>query len=131
MYTPMSFPPSPGARANLLSDFSSATHKLLTKASSILQDEAEQRRATAVRNRTHSNVNEDRLSDLSNTSTNRSRSGSVRSRSGSVAVIQFGVGTDLKHPDIKIQCGGHLVEYSPSLSSSSSSTPEVLQLCCC
>ena len=123
MYTPMSFPPSPGARANLLSDFSSATHKLLTKASSILQDEAEQRRATAVRNRTHSNVNEDRLSDLSNTSTNRSRSGSVRSRSGSVAVIQFGVGTDLKHPDIKIQCGGHLVEYSPSLSSSSSSTP--------
>jgi hypothetical protein len=81
MYTPMSFPPSPGARANLLSDFSSATHKLLTKASSILQDEAEQRRATAVRNRTHSNANEDRLSDLSNTSTNRSRSGS-RSTSG-------------------------------------------------
>jgi hypothetical protein len=92
MYTPMSFPPSPGARRALLSDFSSATQNLLKKASSILQEEADERKK---RQRQQSTVKS---------------LGSLDVTPSSCALVQFGDHSE----DIQLTCGNHGVTTSLS-----------------
>jgi hypothetical protein len=80
MYTPMSFPPSPRARREVLSNFSTATEKLLQSARSILEEEIKVRKRLRL--------------DSDQTSTNGGTPLSC-------AVVQFGK----SHPNIVLTLG--------------------------
>ena len=105
MYTPMSFPPSPGARRALLSDFSSATENLLQKASAILEAEAkERRRLSGGRSLSTESRN---VSESGSASGGRNAATEAESPAaqtpGSTSLVLFGA----KHSDIALACGGH------------------------